>query len=896
MPVTPETAAARDAFQPKRALNTIQRLWETARHMDSLAVRASAEFVAGELRAAGLDNVRIEELPADGRTAPGGWIMPLAWSVTDARLEIGGRGGKVLADYAANPQTLAMYSPETPHGHWVEGPVAVAADMAAVHRPRLRGSFLLVNDGRTSPDLNALAAKAGALGVIVSVPNADPNAARYLNYAVPFDAGRPCVPCFSLTPAQGARLQALLRTTPGLRLRARVRAQRTAATAPLVTATLGQGTPSIYLCAHFDEIGAQDNASGVGVAIEALRVLALVAKQRGGAPPVRAIRVLMGSEVRGLQAWLNPMGRIPPFLAGLNLDMVGIEPHAGASRFILGRGLAGQAHFAHHLLDDAARLANSRVGRMDTVIRRCPVSDAMIGLCPQPGHCSIEQTPDTVYHTSADVPAVLSLRALQWSGTAAVAFLVAATRFSNREVIGLARKITTQTRREMSRRPAEAATLAARAKAELDSLRRALTTPELFDPWPSSAEIYRAGVRRADGLWPAVADRLRFDALAATLPALPKPPPARPTPRSEAKARRAAAALAPEVTFRGFLSFEDQTSFGQKAALARAVGLAPGWSTETWAWALAARLRGKATLADVVDLLRRDGVPADMGKAVALTEYLVRIGKARLRPILGPAALRTALRAAGVRRGSILCLHASLSQFGYIPGGPATLVDAILDVLGPKGTLCMPAHSLSVLGNTPYDPSQSPSMVGAVSEYFRRRPGVRRSGHPTHSVTALGPAAQALTELPREDLAPLAREGFWGKLYDANGDVLLLCPLRSATIFHVGEAWTGVPQPSFVVHTRNGRGRRVFTIPQAPWHVDHFETTMAAPLLRSGAMRRVTLGDANFYLAPARAMADISVAVNRANPLVSIASNGTCGCFYCRTVRLGVERRGHQDA
>jgi hypothetical protein len=104
--------------------------------------------------------------------------MPLAWSVTEARLEIGGRGGEVLADFAANPQTLAMYSPETPHGRWVEGPVVVAADMAAVRRNRLHGTFLFVNDGRTSPDLNALAAQAIALGIIVSVPNPDPNAAQ----------------------------------------------------------------------------------------------------------------------------------------------------------------------------------------------------------------------------------------------------------------------------------------------------------------------------------------------------------------------------------------------------------------------------------------------------------------------------------------------------------------------------------------------------------------------------------------------------------------------------------------------------------------------------------------------------------------------------------------------
>jgi aminoglycoside 3-N-acetyltransferase len=444
----------------------------------------------------------------------------------------------------------------------------------------------------------------------------------------------------------------------------------------------------------------------------------------------------------------------------------------------------------------------------------------------------------------------------------------------------------------VARRPAEATSIVAATRAELESLRQSLAAPELFGARLVPEDFYRAGVNRRTGLWPAVADRERFRTLVAALPSAPKQAPAATEAPRAARARRAAAAMAPVATFRGFLAFEDQAGAAQRQALADALGLAPGWGTESWAWALAARLTGKATLADVVDQLEALGLKIDMAKAVALVNELVRLGKARLRPMLGPADLRRALRAAGVRRGSVLAMHASLSQFGYIPGGAATLVDAVLDVLGPRGTLCMPAHSLSLLGNTPYEPSRSPSVVGSVSAYLLKRPGAIRSLRPTHSVVALGPAARELTALPRPDLAPLSREGFWGKLYDADGDVLLLCPVTSATIFHVGENWTGVPQPPLVVHARDGNGRRrVFTIPQAPWHVDHFERTMAAPLLRSGAMRRVPLGEGAIYRASARAMADISVAVHRANPLASLGRNGGCHCFYCSALRRGMEMR-----
>lgn len=895
-PLTPETVAAAEAFRPKRAMETIRQLWEIARRMDSQAVQAAAEFVAQELRDAGLDGVTIEQLPADGKTSHGGWLMPVSWTVTKARLEaLGpGHGKEILADYDEVPQSLALYSPATPQGDWVEGPVVAAPDAASVWG-QLRGAFLFLESGMGFAEVNETAARSGALGVIVCMPNPTAEAARYVNYAVPMDVGRACVPCFSLSPAAGARLRARLQTNPTLRLRARVQAERTSGTIPLVTATLGKGQPGkgqpeVYLCAHLDEPGAQDNASGVGVAIEALRALQAATHGAAGLPPRRAIRVFFSVEVRGLQAWLNSRSRLPSFLAGLNLDMVGCEPGPEAQGIMtLGRGFRGQAHFAPHLLDAAARLADACSGKRPRRARACGVSDALVGLSPAPGHVSLEQATSPTYHSSADVPATLSRNAIRWSGMAATAFLHAITRFDNRAALHLARRIVRHATVDLRAHPAEAATTRARALAELVSLRQVMAVPELFGDWQTPGDLYRAGVRRASGCWPAVEDHRRLETLIASLPAIPAGAtmPSADNPR----ARREAEALVPQATFRGFLSFEDHVIPAEREALGAALGLTPGWSTESWAWLLASRLHGKATLAAVVDELRRGGVGIDMAKAVALARYLVKTGKARLRPILRAQDLCQAIRAIGVRRGTIVSVQSSLSQFGYVPGGAKTLVEALLEVLGPRGTLCVPTHSLSVLGAAPYDPRHSPSTAGAVSEYFRRHPGVVRSPHPTHSVAAIGPAAHALTRLTNPDSAPMARDGFWGKFYDAGGDVLLLCPIRSATIFHVGEAWTGVSQPLLIAHHREPDGRRrVVTIPHMPWHVDHFQSSMADPLLQQGIMRSAPLGDGTIHFAPGRAMADISVAVNRANPLISIGRNGACACFYCQTVRKGTEK------
>lgn len=113
----------------------------------------------------------------------------------------------------------------------------------------------------------------------------------------------------------------------------------------------------------------------------------------------------------------------------------------------------------------------------------------------------------------------------------------------------------------------------------------------------------------------------------------------------------------------------------------------------------------------------------------------------------------------GLGPGQTVMVHASLSALGPIEGGPGAVVDALLRVLGPDGTLVMPAfrtgpclpgivHKAGIeviraaqTALPPYDPAATPSEMGAVAEAFRRRPGVLRSPHPTMSVAALGPRA-----------------------------------------------------------------------------------------------------------------------------------------------------------
>ena len=49
------------------------------------------------------------------------------------------------------------------------------------------------------------------------------------------------------------------------------------------------------------------------------------------------------------------------------------------------------------------------------------------------------------------------------------------------------------------------------------------------------------------------------------------------------------------------------------------------------------------------------------------------------------------LKRIGIKQGDVL-LHTSLSSFGHVEGGPDTVIDALLEALGTKGTILMSTY------------------------------------------------------------------------------------------------------------------------------------------------------------------------------------------------------------
>ncbi len=118
------------------------------------------------------------------------------------------------------------------------------------------------------------------------------------------------------------------------------------------------------------------------------------------------------------------------------------------------------------------------------------------------------------------------------------------------------------------------------------------------------------------------------------------------------------------------------------------------------------------------------------------------------RPHVTKKQLINDLRKLGIQRGNIVFVHSSLKSIGFVEGGAETVIDALMETVGTDGALAMPC--LSLIGSMAetlergsiFDPKRTPSAVGAITEAFRKRQGVYRSIHPTHSVCASGAKAE----------------------------------------------------------------------------------------------------------------------------------------------------------
>ncbi len=127
------------------------------------------------------------------------------------------------------------------------------------------------------------------------------------------------------------------------------------------------------------------------------------------------------------------------------------------------------------------------------------------------------------------------------------------------------------------------------------------------------------------------------------------------------------------------------------------------------------------------------------------------------------AELRQQLNDLGVTRGRTLYVHSSWNEFYNVPLKPSEMIGLLLDLLGPEGTLVMPAFPIRQDPDKVFLVDKAPVYTGLLCEFFRRRPDVSRSIHLSSSVCAIAPNADFLvrdhhrTEMPWGKDSPFLR-------------------------------------------------------------------------------------------------------------------------------------------
>ncbi len=170
----------------------------------------------------------------------------------------------------------------------------------------------------------------------------------------------------------------------------------------------------------------------------------------------------------------------------------------------------------------------------------------------------------------------------------------------------------------------------------------------------------------------------------------------------------------------------------------------------------------------------------------------------------------------GLCPGQTVLVHTSMKALGgHVVGDAPAVVDALMTVLTPDGTLVMPTNSTnntdpSTWGSKspfsreqwpviraempPYRPEITPSnRMGAINECFRTYPDVRRSSHPAFSFAAWGKHADFVTENQVLDNSVAAQSPV-GRVYDLDGWVLLLgVGYERNTSLHLADYWADYP-------------------------------------------------------------------------------------------------------
>ena len=254
---------------------------------------------------------------------------------------------------------------------------------------------------------------------------------------------------------------------------------------------------------------------------------------------------------------------------------------------------------------------------------------------------------------------------------------------------------------------------------------------------------------------------------------------------------------------------------------------------------------------------------------------------------IGKAKLKKDLEKMGLTKGDHVAVTLSFKAIGFVENGPDDLIDALLEVIGPDGTLMMNTYTkvfpvYEVDPRFVFDYKSTPCNTGLVPETLRMRKEALRSKHPACSVVAIGRKAKCLTEGHDENASrflPYLRLGQMGGKYLCIGIGNRLVAIRHeaqrlAGLFDVVRLFNGVQYLDYKGNTR------MFAYPESP--CPNKLPDLVPKMQKAGVLTMGKIGNARSVVASAGELISYMAQKLREDPALTLCDD--VGCLWCREV------------
>lgn len=236
--------------------------------------------------------------------------------------------------------------------------------------------------------------------------------------------------------------------------------------------------------------------------------------------------------------------------------------------------------------------------------------------------------------------------------------------------------------------------------------------------------------------------------------------------------------------------------------------------------------------------------------------------------------LKEALEIIQVVKGDVLCVHSQIFGFGKPLVSKKEFLDTIIQVfqeaVGSSGMLIMPAFSYSFCNKEVYDVLNSPSTVGVLTEYYRKKPGIRRTTHPIFSFALGGDRTESYLDIGPD---AFSLDSIYGKMIQDEGKIIMFGANKGYTFYYLAEEHVNVKHryfKNFEGQVKDAAGKLFST--QVPYMVrnlsmknDLDEEKLAEFLIDNNLQKQTSFG------------------------------NGTIGIFECEPVYEAVVKELQED-